>query len=319
MKIAPSVFSIVMFCILAVAGPRFGCAQEDLIGEAFQYPPKLMSPKRVGYVLDSIKWQIEEGTAKIKKFRENQENIGDQINNLEMNIKRLQEKMSFRFWMVDSETRSRLAGKLIEVIIDCKLELATIESSSSNLKKKAESSNVSQLAKSESLKAKVKAAELRLEYARTSFERIDRLYGQGSVPGSEKNKASYELKTAELELVAAKNQLELSLQEKDSMYSLRLSELNKEAKTLTARLSAAEKMLDSISANNDIFNSVDSLMSARNRLKSSWEKLEEEALEGSIRITELEVLLNQILQESDLPEDKNKKDSAADSESPTEK
>ncbi|MEL7496817.1 MAG: hypothetical protein AAFN77_04360 [Planctomycetota bacterium] len=238
------IISVYGFLVLSFAFSAQCTAFQDL-EMIRKYPPGSLNLKTSKNALVQIEWQSAQLEAQLfeaEKIAARKEAELDQINSM---IGDLNQTLPIEVRFVDQQTRSRLVGRVLEQLLDAKLDLAAKKISIAELEKrlaKSNKQNLSDLRKREA-EIDVRAAERTVAAAKNRLVQQQRLHEKGFISKENIDEAQFELDLELLKLEKVKTSVEIMSFAGDESISSELVQLRTEIAPIQARIEAAENYL----------------------------------------------------------------------------
>ncbi len=229
---------VLIFTFAASACPVSAWGQDDPIEKAKTYPPGILSENDNKLSVAVLNWQLLRLDTMLELSRASMADINSKIENKKSELKAVLAQLPVSHRSLDSSARSQLAGKVLEQIIEAKLDVKTIESSIAALDEalKEENANLNSPKNSEHA---LKAAALKLAVVKKEYEETIRLFEKGSKTSSDRNLAQYNLQLSELELSKAKLSAQNKRSAKSSELASQIVQHRIQHKAAKARIAAA--------------------------------------------------------------------------------
>lgn len=300
-------------CILLL-GSNLALAQKE-IEEARNYPPGFLDSKSLEMNNQIIDWRIEQLASLQNTYRHSIEKIAAIVDRSTELSEAYSNELPVEIRFTNEETRSRLVGKLMESILDAKLDLATrekeIEILTSRLEQKTSHDSKREL-EIERAKNAVRAAELKVAVSESEFSKVRKLGKEGLRPSGETEMAQYAYELSRLELEQAKSELELLSNMQKVEVANEVAQQRVAIEPIKARIAQAETLLQTFSQSADVITKIRS----ENRKIELYEKdrhlVAEQLTNISREMQELKLLKRSIKKRVDALE--KKKEDEADTE-----
>ena len=255
--VANMVATVFVFAFGASLLPLSACGQDSLIDpieKARTYPPGVMSKNNNELSVAVLNWRLLRLETLIDQSQNNFAEIMGQIKAKSAELEEIVAELPVEHRSLNEEVRSQLAGKVLEQIIDARLDTKTILSSIDALEQSLKEEQQSQhLATKRAQEIAVLAAQKKFEIAKIEAKKTMRLAAQkGSKSESESEMAKYVVAIAELELSKAKLDLKNASSAQASELASQLVQKRIEVKAIKARTEAAEELLKSFSSSQEL-------------------------------------------------------------------
>ena len=296
--VANMVATVFVFAFGASLLPLSACGQDSLIDpieKARTYPPGVMSKNNNELSVAVLNWRLLRLETLIDQSQNNFAEIMGQIKAKSAELEEIVAELPVEHRSLNEEVRSQLAGKVLEQIIDARLDTKTILSSIDALEQSLKEEQQSQhLATKRAQEIAVLAAQKKFEIAKIEAKKIMRLAQKGSKSESESEMAKYVVMIAELELSKAKLDLKNASSAQASELASQLVQKRIEVKAIKARTEAAEELLKSFSSSQKLS---EKIAEAKEEIKG-WQKDKQIVARELVRLeqqkTELKTLKKMI-------------------------
>ena len=281
---------------------------QDSIKNLRAYPPSHQSKAEVDIQMSSLKWQFAQKEALEKKLRKSRDHIVEEIAKLEQKIEELKAELDHS-QHIDQSTRSRLAAKMMEEILDSSLELAALEKSADDVNeidKESTNSKVHQL-KARQLQAAISKAESKMKIAADEVKHAKTLSSGGALSIRETKRKEYQLQIAKIELVNAKTELEIEQLQEKSKNARTLTDIRIKSAPVTARIRYAAKILKNYEKDDKIVARIDRLENEKSLWMADMKSVAQEMGSVSREIMELKNLRELVEKDLSIRASKDKK------------
>ncbi|MEZ6134926.1 MAG: hypothetical protein R3C53_08460 [Pirellulaceae bacterium] len=289
-------FTLIL-CGLAFANCRVTPAQEitqpDLISVAQMVPPDSLSQPNLQQTTDAIEWRLKQLKMLQESYSRSKHEISDALAKLNSEAAELQAGLATEVRFTDAATRSQLVGRVVEIMLETKLELAAQEKTIELLEAKQpdDAPANSQLGQ---LEADVRIAEIEVESAEQQVVRAHQLLANQAISPLEIHKLENALKVAKLRLEQSVLVLKSAADEPTKARANRITELRLDILPLKAKLAAAEGFLEKFSDGAERLNKIEQISRERELWRKDLELVAGESASINREQMQLESLASQI-------------------------
>ena len=281
-----------ILCLLFCAS----LAAQDPLRELKVYPPGYLNDKRSTPTESTVEsnvvvldWMLEQKRRIEAKYTGELEHAQAVSESLDKQIEEIAVQLT---QPMDKATLSRLSGRLMEELLDSRLELAVLEGTVDAMEAAAMSSTEAQIHKlSISLKeAAVQSAQQKVNLAGEEAKQAKKLYAKGSMSDQEVNRAEYSLKISMIELEAAQSELQIEKLQSKTVSSRELSDTRLKIAPIKARIKLAEEMFAGYQRMGELMQKIDKLNDQKKRFTADHDAISQQRRKVSNEIIELESL-----------------------------
>ena len=227
-------------------------AQTDPLKRAKAYPPELLGEDDTKMHLSVIDWQLAQIDDELAEHQKQNEKIKEKESSLVDLITRVSATIPVEQRVIDQSVRSQLAGRLLEDLIDSKLDIVTQESAIAELEKQAAIA-ASAAQKDDRNTIDVRAAKSKLMHLENNYSRTKALRKNGTIPIREVEEAEFLFTSARLELEKAVAEAEAISNEAYSRIAEQIADLRIKLAATKARVAAAQEALNSLAETESMF------------------------------------------------------------------
>jgi hypothetical protein len=306
-------FFFLSFFTVGCLGLNSTQAQDDFVERAKTYPPRSTSVGASNLALASIGWKLELKQELMGRYLRRKEQISQYAEANLVHLEDLVNQQPPEVRFLDKAVRSRLIGKIMEELLDARLELATGESSVALLKEmlaEGKQSKQAVLIKRQSEMA-IEAARLKVGVAEAEYQKTKQLTERGSKSNRDYMMAQYTLGIAKIELESAVLRCEVESEQQNSEIAQRLTDARIEIEPVRSRIAAAEKYLKQFVDSASLSAKIEEMQRKIETRRQDIRVLSGETLRLSQEIEELSVLKSRIerdLKKMEADKDAEKKD-----------
>lgn len=272
---------------------------QDALDTARLFPPSLMNPNESELSLSSLKWRLHllarmEGT-----YAQSKDEIERQRARLTNDMKLSRETMPEEIRLADADGRSQLVTRVLQVIFEARLDLATAEAEIAmleQLQQEAESTadDLSLSMEASAAESEVTVAEAQERDRRNQYQIALQALSKGLVPEASLAEKKGDLEVAMAQLREAKAKRDMLGKRVKAQSAQQLAELRLKTVPLKARLAAAENYLEKFNEAAPVLNTIEALQQehtlwskdlalvAGELARLSTERIELEALKSAI-------------------------------------
>ena len=297
------IYSVLALTLLGGAGLN---AQEDPIAYAKTFPPKLVAIKQNEVGLEVVGWQLVQLERLVREYRMMNDELMMEIKKKSSNLKEIAAQIPDIHRGLDSATRSRLAGNVLEKLFDARLDLAANEATIAKLAQqlKDEKKNGPGEAIQRELRIDLEAATLKAQVSKEEYDKAKKLAATGTVSSSELRMAKYTLQVSELGRAKAALKLESATSEKASAIADELVNLRIESEPVKSKIKTAEEILKSFSDSQALFDKQEEIEDELLGWQKDKRAVAQQLIKVSQELVEMETL--QKLIKAELKKSKNK-------------
>ncbi len=249
---------LVLTAISAVSTQAFG--QDDPIELAKTFPPSELTSAVNEANLRAIDWQLKRKVFLGEQYRVSLHKINREIEEQESKVEHLAGKIPAEVRFVDAEVRSRLVGKMMEQLIDARLDLATQAATIESLQERMNRDRDMKSAVAKNIRVDlefaVQAAQKKYQISMLESKKTARLVQSGSKSDSDRMMAQYTADISKLEFEKATRKLK-NADSPDSKFANHLADTRIGIEPVKARIMAAEKFLHTFSESARLNDAID--------------------------------------------------------------
>lgn len=288
-------FAGVLLSTTAIAQAQVGT--EDVVANAKNLPPSLTTVQAQELNKAVLAWRMKLLSAMHATYAQSREQIQDKLTSLDAELEEVQASLPVEVRFTNAESRSQLIGRVLQLILETRLEIAANESlldmlTQSETEKNTDSEEAQQL-------------EVDLQIAKVEYDGIERelhqtlaLRKQGLADPAEALRLQSSMDVAQLKLRKMEQAVANARKRPASATAERLSALRLEIQPLRAKLKAAEAFLETFNSTSSKLQQIESLHRERELYGKDLMYVAGEIGNVSRELVELEVLSNMIAQDA---------------------
>ena len=263
--------------------------ETDFLNNAKNFPPSFTTPENRKLSTQVLEWRMKLLSAMHKTYAESRDGIQGKLSHIDALIELEQGSLPVEIRFTDAQSRSELVGRVLQLILETRVESATKESMLESLTKSMEESN-SESEAAQMLRADLEIAVIETKAIEAEYARAVELQKQGLVQSQEVSRLENSRQISKLNLMKMEQAYANALRQPASVAAKRLSEVRLEIQPLKAKLKAAEAFLATFNESSARFQRLESLHRERELHNKDLAFVATEIGTVSRELTELEVL-----------------------------
>jgi hypothetical protein len=269
---------------------------EDALANAKNLPPSLTTVQAQELNKAVLVWRMKLLNAMHETYAESRKEIQADLAKLDAAIEEEQASLPVEVRFTNAESRSQLVGRVLQLILETRLEIATNDSLL-DLLTKTEAERSSESEEVQQLEADLQIAKVENEGIARELEQMLVLRERGLVEKTEALRLQSSLEVAQLKLRKMEQAVANARKRPASATAKRLSDLRLETQPLRAKLTAAEAFLETFNSAASKLQKVESLHRERELYGKDLMYVAGEIGNVSRELVELELLSKLIEQD----------------------